>query len=288
MAHYGHYRISPEEPQEGDEWITLDRLTHGSHTKKLVLVLARPKVGKTRFVAGLLPNLAEQVPEGQCIRVFTFETSVEEWIKVSACTIAGIPNPTSVDEGTTTEVEHGRYIEAIDYVVSLPIRYYGTPMGFAEVAKKVALKKVPTFLWVLDHFGLVTDNGMERDGTGGLRALSRNLAVLCHEVATGYVIGHLNRTVNNSDEPTITSIGMTDSLGKDFDEAFLLWKPWDGQEKPPDEPALNAGEPVLLKVESRHYAGGRLWLWWDKGSGQFRPLPMEVEDIPKPTRGKHK
>lgn len=281
-AHYGHYAVDAEHPQDGDEWAGLDQRTHGMHRNKLVLILARPKVGKTRFIAGLLPNIAEQVPSGQCVRVFTFETSVEEWVKVSACTVAGIPNPTAVDEGTLTDEQLEAYLQAVDYVDSLPIRYYSTPLAFHELERRVRNKKVPTFLWVLDHFGLVTDNGLDRDGTGGLRALSRNLAILCHEVATGIVIGHLNRT-SVGGEPGIQSIALSDSFGKDFDEAWFLWKIWEGHERP--KGLLDDGEPVMLKIESRHYAGGILWLWWDANMGQFRQLsPDEFEDMPRPPR----
>lgn len=270
--------MGPEQPEVGDRWVKFDRLTHGVHKNKFVGVFARPKVGKTRWLAGLLPVLAEQVPVGEVIRVFTFETSTQMWIQASAASLAGIPNPTFIETGELTPHQLKKYIDALGYLRDLPILYYDKPMSFDKLAMLVKAEKKearPTFLWVLDHIGLVTDSGIGSDGYGGLRSLSRNLSYLCHDVCTGLVVGHLTRE-SVGGEPSLSSIAGTDNISRDLDEAFILHRVWDGLERP--DGLLDDGEPVLLQVTSRHYAGGAMWIWWDRKSGQFRELTEEEAD----------
>lgn len=277
-AHYGQYEVGPEEPVEGDSWVTLDRVTHGLHRNKFVYLAARQKVGKTRFLAGILPNLAEQVPEGQVIRVFTFETTTAMWLQTSAATIAGIANPTYIDTGELTPEQLAKYLEALDYLDTLPILYYQKPIPFDKLRYLVEARKEgsrKTFVWVLDHIGLVSDSGIGEEGSSGLRGLSRNISYLCHDTATGIIVGHLNRA-SVGEEPTLASLAGSDNIGRDVDEAFFLYRVWDGRERP--EGLLDDGEPVLLKVESRHYAGRSMWIWWDKRMGQFRELSEDEQD----------
>lgn len=271
-AHFGLYEQDPEHPVEGDEWVMLDRITHGLHKNKFMGIFARPKVGKTRFVAGLLPNMAEQVPDGEVIRVFTFETTTQQWMQTSAATLAGIPDPSMADTGHLTDEQYSRYIDAIDYIDKLPIRYYDKPMSFGEISRLVRSKKRPTFLWILDHFGLVTDSGIDSDGYGGVRALSRNISYLCHDVCTGIVVSHLTR-VSVGNEPSLESVAHSDNISRDLDQAWFIHRIWDGHERPAG--LLDDGEPVMLKVESRFSRGGIIWVWWDKLRGQFRELSKE-------------
>lgn len=277
-AHYGQYAEGPEHPVDGDTWLTFDRVTHGIHPHKFVYLAARQKVGKTRFLAGLLPNIAEQVPDEQVIRVFTFETSTKMWLQTSAATIAGIPDPTFIDTGELEEEQLDGYLKALDYLDTLPILYYETPMDFDHLRYLVEARKSgarKTFLWVLDHIGLVTDSGIGNDGSSGLRGLSRNISYLCHATATGIIVGHLNRA-SVGFEPSLASLAGSDNIGRDVDEAFILYRVWDGMERP--EGLLDDGEPVLLKVESRHYAGRSMWIWWDKRMGQFRELSEDEQE----------
>lgn len=288
--HFGHYEQDPEHVGPKDEWVLLDRLTHGGQKKRMVALFARPKKGKSRFIAGLLPNVAEQVPQGQVIRVFTFEMSAKTWTKVSAAAIAAIPDPTKIDTGELTQEELERYNVALDYVETLPIELYDEALDYYGIEALVRVKKdenrPKTFLWVLDNFGLVKQNGYGRDEKNGSVALANDLQWLCQHVCTGIIIGHLTR-MSAGTVPTLESIALTDQISRNVDDAFFIHRVWDGYDRP--EGLLDDGEPVMLIYQSRHTQGGLVWLWWDSKLANFRELTSEeIQEIPRPPRKKQR
>ena len=279
-AYYGEYADSPENPQQGDRFVKLDKVTHGLQYKKMIYLGGRPKSGKSMLLASFLPNIAEQCPDGQKIRVVTLEMTGEAYMKRMAAIMAQADQD-AIDTGYADPTAVERYIQAVKYLQTLPIEYIEAAQ-MRELVQIIDNKDVPTFFWALDNFGLVAEGTDYKD----LQSTANKIQHLCQKVATGMIIGHLNRA-SVGKRPTIESIGGTDQLGRNADEIWLLYKVLEGLDVDPAD--LEDGEPAELVLFMRDRKGGQVPLWWDRNYACFRDLnPDEQEEIviPDKKRGK--
>jgi DnaB helicase-like protein len=277
-AHYGWYQDDVERPTKGDKFVRLDTITHGTQRNKMIYLGGRPKSGKSMLLAGILPNLAEQCPPGEMIRLISLEMSAGAYVERMASILSGVTNASGIHTGYIDPDELVRYCEAVEYISSLPLEIIDKAT-LNEISGIISNKDVPTYLWALDNFGLIS--GTEHRDIG---SAANVIQQLCQHVATGIIIGHLNRA-SVGKRPTMESIAGSDQLGRNFDEAWLLWKVLDGLEIDPS--MIEDGEAAELVVISRASMGGIDHLWWDKKTASFSEMtPEQVEAMPAPAPAK--
>ena len=79
----------------------LDNITNGLQNSDLILLAARPSVGKTSFAMNLVTNIA--VKEGKTVAVFSLEMPAEQLMQRAACSLAKIPMQNALNGKMTTE-----------------------------------------------------------------------------------------------------------------------------------------------------------------------------------------
>ena len=67
----------------------LDNITNGLQNSDLILLAARPSVGKTSFAMNIVTNVA--IKEGKSVAVFSLEMSKEQLTQRALCSIAKVP-----------------------------------------------------------------------------------------------------------------------------------------------------------------------------------------------------
>lgn len=290
---------------DGVQWTRLDKATGGIQPKTLGVLAARPKVGKSMLAAGWVPLIAEQaMNEGQVVRVVTLEMSWLSYQRRMAAILAQIRDPMNIRRGTITPEEVKRYNRALDQLASLPIEYLsnetdlteaeamkrgGSVITFDDVNRFVRARGgEPTYWWLLDHIGLLSDLNSDGDVTKSIYYLANKLAGLAHQVATGLVITHLTRASVGA-MPTIESIAGSDQVGRNADSIMLLSRPFMGATDPDDLALIEDGEPAFLQVYSRDEGGGLDVLLWDRHKASFSELVVpEGVEIPMPKSTKKK
>lgn len=282
---------------DGVRWRQLDRLTGGLQEKNLGVLVARPKVGKSMLAAAWVPYIAEQaLAEDKVVRVVTLEMRRKAYQRRMAAIMAGIKDPKNIRRGTLDTFEQRRYYRALDHLEAMPIEYLSNEADLTEAEalvpgnSSITLDEVsrfirakdadPTFWWVLDHIGLLSDLRQYGDVTASIYGLANSLANLAHTTATGLVIGHLNRAAVGQ-RVGIESIAGSDQLGKNADQIMLLQRPFmeAGELSPEEQAMLEQGEPAFLTFYSRDEGSGIDVLYWRKELAAFEEMEIDGVDV---------
>lgn len=282
---------------DGQQWVQLDHLTGGWQRNSYTVLAAYPKVGKSMFAAALIPFAAEQaVAEDKVVRVCTLETTEEVYMRRMAAIIADIPDPKNIRRGMLLPEEEEKYRAALKYLSSLPIEFlsFGRDMSFEETMVpggsgvsiedvKQFVRQGDTYLWIVDHIGLLRDTEQSKDTYTRTVSLNDKLTDLAHEECTGMVVTHLTRA-SRSGRPTLGSIAGADQIGRNLDVGFLIDRPMMDKELSPEEAELyREGEPAFLQFYSRDEGLGVIPMWWRHGYASFRELVLAPGvEVPMP------
>lgn len=170
-----------------------DRLTGGFHPGQLVIVAARPGVGKSALVV----NVARQAATHGPVLVFSLEMTSDELNDRLLCAEGGV-DQTHVRDGKLTAVEMKRLTDAAARMWSLPL-WIDDKAGQALAtlrAKALAKKRAGGLaLVVVDYLQLVRHPGAE-DRRLEVEAVARGLKELAKELGTPVLAcAQLNRGV---------------------------------------------------------------------------------------------
>lgn len=302
---------------DGKTWHNIDRITGGIQRKSFDVLASRPKYGKSMLAAGWLPSIGYQaLQEEMVLRVVTLEMTAASYLRRAGAILAGINDPLNIRRGFLTLDEQKRYTGALKTLSSLPIEFLSNETDMTEeealgrasdgtyVREGVGVSSVTyadvdrfirgeagtgeTFWWLLDHIGLLSDVSPEGDVTRAIWLMANKLSILAHQVATGLVITHLNRSSVSDGTPSIESIAGSDQVGRNADYIFLLDRPYQHPKVSPEErDAVKDAEPAYLIVYSRDAGTGLDMLLWDVHKASF--TEMELEDgVEIPLPGKKK
>lgn len=103
---------------------TLDRALGGAHPGELMIVAARPGIGKSSLVSkmayGVAKTLASEGKKGEVVALFSLEMSTKSILARMACQIARV-NQRSLKLGTASFQELDRVEKALKQILTLPL-----------------------------------------------------------------------------------------------------------------------------------------------------------------------
>ncbi|MBF0270280.1 MAG: replicative DNA helicase [Alphaproteobacteria bacterium] len=211
----------------------LDRLLSGLQPGQLVLVGARPSMGKSvlgenvaRRVA-MLP-VGPDVPPG-CVAFFSLEMTAEEVGQRGLADMAGVPFHL-LRRG---ELSHGglqQVAMASAELGQLPLFVDDTPgLGVAAIrsrARRLARKHGGMRLMVVDHLHLVSGHGGENRNTE-LANITKALKVLAKELCCAVVLlAQLSRKVEEREDkrPQLQDLRESGAIEQDADVVMFLFR----------------------------------------------------------------
>lgn len=162
----------------------LDQLTSGLQPSDLIIVAARPSVGKTAFALNLAQNVAirQRVPVG----FFSLEMSKEQLAMRMLCSEAGVDGQ-KLRTGFLDASDWSKISDASDLLSEAPIYVDDTPaisvMEMRSKARRLKLEKNVGLIIVdylqLMRYGARTDSRQQEvaEITRGIKALARELQV---------------------------------------------------------------------------------------------------------------
>ncbi len=249
---------------------TLDKLTGGWQKTDLIILAARPAVGKTAFVINLSLNAGNSVGETSHVAFFSLEMSKSQIGKRTLAASSGIPlekiyrnvlgltdDDISILSQTTNILSKCRL-----YINDRPGI---TPMYVKRVAKDLKKKKGLSMI-VIDYLQImrpsVKEGSREREVasiTGDLKAIAKELEVpiiaLCQ----------LNREANG--EPDLPNLRESGAIEQDADVVSFLYAP-----------DANEPEQIVFKIgKHRNGACDKVPFRFDKAHQKFYDInaPME-------------
>jgi len=290
----------------------LDKILGGLHPSDLVIIAARPSMGKSSLVANIAFNVArryawEPQPDGTrktvnggVVAFFALEMSAAQVANRLVAEVSGIPSDL-VRKGEISAVEYGRIRDAAAEIQDAPL--YIDDTGGISISKLVArarrLKRlVGLDLIVIDYVQLVTAGAGSRPEnrvqevsqiTQALKSLAKELKVPVIAAA------QLSRQVENREDkrPQLADLRESGSIEQDADvvmfvyrEAYYLRRTEPRDNTPEHlawvdelEKIRNIAEVIIGK--QRHGPIGTVRLHFDENITKFSDLAREGRYEPR-------
>ena len=266
-------------------YIGLDRMTSGLHADELIILAARPSVGKTAFVLNIAKNVAVNLNE--TVAIFSLEMGAESLVERIICSHASI-NAGHLKTGKLTDEEYTQYFVATGVLAEAPIYIDDTPgIRVSEIrakCRRLKQERNNLGLVVIDYLQLIEGNGKE-SRQQEVSEISRNLKKLAKELKVPVIaLSQLSRGVEQRQDkrPIMSDIRESGSIEQDADIVAFLYRD-DYYRKEPDEnghvPEVEPNSTIEVIIEkNRSGPRGTVELNFMKEFNKFTNLvPDEIE-----------
>ena len=255
----------------------LDKKTAGLQKGDLVIIGARPAMGKTTFAQNLAYNIANINKKG--VLFFSMEMAANEIVDRMISDIADVDN-WRMRTGNLSDEEFSRIGDALGEIDELPIYIDDTSaMTIAELRNKArrAMHDHGIGVVIVDYLQLMT--GSDRYAGNRVQEvteISRGLKILARELEIPVVaLAQLSRNVTGREDPrpVLSDLRESGSIEQDADLVMFLHRV--DYYKKPEEEDTNITELLIRK--HRHGAIGLIELYFDGEKSRFMSLDKTHE-----------
>jgi replicative DNA helicase len=249
----------------------LDTLTTGLQRSDLIIVAARPSIGKTSLALNIAEHAA--VREGRTVGIFSLEMSKEQLVLRLLSSVANIDSQ-RLRTGFLEEMDFTRLAPAMNSLAEAPMFIDDTPnISTMELRTKARRLQAEAGLdmIVVDYLQLMQSTIQSRDANRvqEVSEISRGLKSLARELQVPVVaLSQLSRQaeMRESKEPRLSDLRESGSIEQDADLVLFLWR----EKERAAEDADADGEVVKLKL-AKHRNGptGEVALWFRKRQTRF-------------------
>ena len=207
----------------------LDKLTSGLQPSDLILVAARPSMGKTAFTLNLATHIA--VREKKAVAFFSLEMSKEQLVQRMLCSEGAIDSQ-RLRIGELDDKDWGKLISAADRLSTAPI-FIDDTAGITVMELRSKARRLKTEydlkLIVIDYLQLMQGSSSK----GGdnrqqeISEISRSLKALARELNVPVIaLSQLSRSVESRQvkKPMLSDLRESGSLEQDADIVMFLYR----------------------------------------------------------------
>ena len=206
----------------------LDLRTAGLHNSDLILVAARPAMGKSAFALNIATNAA--VRANVPVVIFSLEMSKEQMVNRILCSEAMVDS-NKVRTGTLEDEDWARLAEASGVLSEAPIYVDDTPgisiMEIRAKCRKMKLEK-DIGLVVIDYLQLIQGSGKRgASREQEIAEISRSLKILAKEIEVPVIaLSQLSRAPEQRPDhrPMLSDLRESGSIEQDADIVMFLYR----------------------------------------------------------------
>jgi replicative DNA helicase len=201
----------------------LDKLTGGLHQADLVILAARPSVGKSAFAFNMARNAAVA---GHGAAVFSLEMSIEQIVQRLLCSEASVDSQ-RLRQGYIDEYEWRRISDAFGVLSEAPIWFDDTPaISTMELRMKARRLKAEhdIKLVIVDYIQLMQGRGLE-NRVQEVSEISRSLKALARELRVPVLaLSQLSRAIESRQDhrPVLSDLRESGSIEQDADIVMFI------------------------------------------------------------------
>ena len=230
----------------------LDDLFGGFRGGDLVILAARPGVGKTSFALNLAVNAAKA---GTTVAFLSLEMSASQLVQRILCSEARV-NLGNVRQGRMTDSDWMAIIEASNTLYNLDMYIDDTPaLSILELRAKARreLRSKEKGLIVVDYLQLMQPPRSRADGNRAVEVgeISRGLKVLAKEMDMPVIaLSQLSRAVEmrGKKRPMLSDLRESGSIEQDADIVMFIDRSMDEMEaESEDRPDLGTAQLIVAK-----------------------------------------
>ncbi|NCA96447.1 MAG: hypothetical protein EOM74_05650, partial [Methanomicrobia archaeon] len=207
----------------------LNTYTHGFQRGNMIILAARPSVGKTALAINIALNAASK--DHKPVAIFSLEMPAEQLIMRLIANQACVELD-KIQTNILTSEERAKVRQGIANVANTPIYIDDTPgirlMDIVAKAKKLKSANEEISMIVIDYIGLITTGAKKVESRQlEVSEISRTLKELARELKVPVlVIAQLSRAVEQRDNkrPMLSDLRESGSIEQDADVVLMLYR----------------------------------------------------------------
>lgn len=256
-----------------------DKLTTGLHEDQLIILAARPAMGKTALALNIAQNVATK--SGKAVAVFSLEMGAESLVERMLSAEGTIINH-HIRTGNLTVDEWQRLIYAQGQLAEAPIYIddtAGIKIGDIRArARRLSQETDSLGLIVIDYLQLI-QGSRSVNRQQEVSEISRQLKIIAKELKVPVIaLSQLSRNVEQRQDkrPILSDIRESGSIEQDADIVAFLYRDDYYQQQKEGQPESNVTELILAK--NRHGSLGTVKLYFHKEYTKFSSVKEEGND----------
>ena len=254
-------------------WRDLDNMTAGLQRSDLIILAARPAMGKTTLVTNLAYNVAAK--EHQSVLFFSLEMSKEQLVDRMLADAAGV-DAWNIRTGNLSDDDFEKLSTAMGEMAEAPIYIDDTP-GLTVLEMRTKARRQahihPLGLIIVDYLQLMQgrSRGGEFNRVQEVSEISRGLKLIARELNVPVIaLSQLSRSVEsrNPPIPQLADLRESGSIEQDADIVQFIYRP--GYYNPDDVELQNITELHIAK--HRNGPTGKVELYFHPERLRFMSL----------------
>jgi replicative DNA helicase len=264
----------------------LDKMTSGLHGGEMIVIAARPSMGKTSLAMNIAEHVA--IDEKQPVGVFSLEMTAESLVLRMLCSRSRV-NLRNIRDGFLAERDFPKLTGAAGKLANAPL-FIDDSAGLSILQLRAKARRMyqqhGIKLFVIDYLQLLNASSQKIENrqqeiaqiSNGIKALAKELDVPV------IVLAQLNRELekDKNRKPRLSDLRESGAIEQDADLVGLLYKPGSEDKAADEEEAQQEVEalPVnLLIAKQRNGPTGDVHLTFLKSYTRYESA-SKVADVP--------
>jgi replicative DNA helicase len=269
----------------GTGFVDLDRMTMGLRGGEMIVIAARPSLGKSALAANIADHVAVEL--GLPVGLFSLEMTAESLVLRMLCSRARV-NLRNVREGFLAERDFPKLTGAAGKLANAPL-YIDESSALSILELRAKARRMQQQhgikLFIIDYLQLLhstarrAENRQQEiaDISGGIKALAKELG------APVLVLSQLNREVEKEKnrKPRLSDLRESGAIEQDADLVGLLYRAGGGEDEEGNMTEQDAAPTNLLIAKQRNGPTGDVNLTFLRAYTRFESAAkISGEDVP--------
>ena len=263
----------------------LDAMTSGLQKSDLIILAARPSMGKTAFALNIAQNVGLRA--NKAVAIFSLEMPKEQLVTRMLCSEAEVDSQ-KLKTGNMQSKDWEKLTNAMNVFADAPIYIDDTAgvtvMDIRAKCRRLAMEEKNLGLVVIDYLQLMEGTGGKDDRNQQISGISRGLKILAKELNIPIIaLSQLSRAVEGRQDkrPQLSDLRDSGSIEQDADIVMFIYRDeyYKNAESDEDEveKASNKGEAEIIIAKHRNGPVGTVKLLFQSNITKFKnPIKTDV------------
>lgn len=267
------------------DFYDLDVSLNGLQKSDLIILAARPAMGKTALALNIAQNVAikAKIP----VAIFSLEMSKHQLIQRMLCSEAEV-DAQRLKTGNLQNKDWEKIVSAMDDIAKAPIYIDDTPgstlTDIRAKCRRLKMEEKNLGLVLIDYLQLIESSGRE-DRMQQISAISRGLKILAKELDVPVLaLSQLSRAVESRTDkrPMLSDLRESGSIEQDADIVMFIYRDEYYKKAEEDEEDISAraaskGESEIIIAKHRNGSVGTVKLLFQDNITKFKnPIKTDV------------
>ena len=266
------------DPETHDDYVgipcgigELDKMITGLNKSDLIILGARPSMGKTSMALNIARNVA--VDTGKTVCFFSLEMSRDQLAQRLLSSESGVDS-SKLRTGELTGDEWAMLAQAGEHLSKTNL-YFDQTSDITVPEMKAKLRRMKKVdLVIIDYLGLMHSARRIENRVQEISEITRNLKIMAKEFNIPVIVcSQLSRGTEGkgkSHKPGLADLRDSGSIEQDADIVLFLYRDsYYNNEKTNEEDMVEESKSECIVAKNRHGETGRVELHWDPKHTRF-------------------